>query len=100
MTATEAETVSGSSVEVAAPPRTGLLILMRHGETLFNREEIFTGWCDVPLTAQGRDEVRVPLRLTPTTTAATPLRKALPRRRPPPSHSRPPLARRRRGAPA
>ncbi|MGJ7505597.1 MULTISPECIES: 2,3-bisphosphoglycerate-dependent phosphoglycerate mutase [unclassified Variovorax] len=29
------------------------LILIRHGESLWNREQRFTGWADVDLTAQG-----------------------------------------------
>jgi 2,3-bisphosphoglycerate-dependent phosphoglycerate mutase len=32
------------------------LILIRHGQSLWNLENRFTGWVDVPLTAQGRQE--------------------------------------------
>ncbi|HFT1535306.1 TPA: 2,3-diphosphoglycerate-dependent phosphoglycerate mutase [Raoultella ornithinolytica] len=32
------------------------LILLRHGESLWNRENCFTGWTDVPLTEQGLTE--------------------------------------------
>ena len=32
------------------------LILLRHGESTWNREGLFTGWTDVPLTEQGRAE--------------------------------------------
>ncbi|CAN1516400.1 GpmA Phosphoglycerate mutase 1 [Fimbriimonadaceae bacterium] len=32
------------------------LILVRHGQSLWNLEDRFTGWVDVPLTAQGREE--------------------------------------------
>jgi 2,3-bisphosphoglycerate-dependent phosphoglycerate mutase len=32
------------------------VVMMRHGESLFNKHNVFTGWCDVPLTANGRDE--------------------------------------------
>lgn len=32
------------------------LILVRHGQSLWNLEDRFTGWVDVPLTAQGKDE--------------------------------------------
>jgi 2,3-bisphosphoglycerate-dependent phosphoglycerate mutase len=31
----------------------GQLVLMRHGESIWNRESRFTGWIDVPLTAEG-----------------------------------------------
>ncbi len=34
------------------------LILIRHGQSLWNLENRFTGWVDVPLTQQGRDEAR------------------------------------------
>lgn len=32
------------------------LVLVRHGQSLWNLENRFTGWVDVPLTAQGREE--------------------------------------------
>lgn len=35
------------------------LTLIRHGQSLWNLENRFTGWVDVPLTAQGREEARV-----------------------------------------
>lgn len=31
----------------------GELVLMRHGESAWNRDKHFTGWADVPLTARG-----------------------------------------------
>ena len=34
------------------------LALVRHGQSLWNLENRFTGWVDVPLTAQGEDEAR------------------------------------------
>jgi len=34
------------------------LILVRHGQSLWNLENRFTGWVDVPLTDQGRAEAR------------------------------------------
>lgn len=34
------------------------LYLMRHGETLFNRQHRIQGWCDSPLTERGRDQAR------------------------------------------
>jgi 2,3-bisphosphoglycerate-dependent phosphoglycerate mutase len=32
------------------------LILMRHGESLWNSYNLFTGWVDIPLSAKGIDE--------------------------------------------
>lgn len=32
------------------------LVLLRHGESTWNRENLFTGWTDVPLTDTGRNE--------------------------------------------
>ena len=34
------------------------LVLLRHGQSTWNRENRFTGWTDVPLTDTGRDEAR------------------------------------------
>lgn len=34
------------------------LVLIRHGQSLWNLENRFTGWIDVPLTDQGRAEAR------------------------------------------
>ena len=34
------------------------LVLLRHGESTWNRENRFTGWTDVDLTEQGRSEAR------------------------------------------
>ena len=34
------------------------LALVRHGQSIWNRENRFTGWVDVPLTPAGRDEAR------------------------------------------
>ncbi len=36
----------------------GKLALVRHGQSLWNLENRFTGWVDVPLTDQGRAEAR------------------------------------------
>ncbi len=36
--------------------RTGKLILLRHGQSLWNLENRFTGWVDVPITALGEQE--------------------------------------------
>jgi len=35
---------------------TRTLILLRHGESEWNAKNLFTGWVDVPLTEQGREE--------------------------------------------
>lgn len=34
------------------------LVLVRHGQSLWNLENRFTGWVDVPLTAAGEEEAR------------------------------------------
>ena len=34
------------------------LVLIRHGQSIWNLENRFTGWVDVPLSAQGREEAR------------------------------------------
>jgi 2,3-bisphosphoglycerate-dependent phosphoglycerate mutase len=34
------------------------LVLIRHGQSLWNLENRFTGWVDVPLTDRGREEAR------------------------------------------
>ena len=36
-----------------------LLVLVRHGQSEGNQQNIFTGWRDLPLTAQGEDEARL-----------------------------------------
>jgi 2,3-bisphosphoglycerate-dependent phosphoglycerate mutase len=35
------------------------LYLVRHGQSLWNLEDRFTGWVDVPLTERGREEARL-----------------------------------------
>ena len=35
---------------------TGTLVMLRHGQSTWNRENLFTGWHDVPLTEQGEAE--------------------------------------------
>ncbi|NDD57731.1 MAG: 2,3-bisphosphoglycerate-dependent phosphoglycerate mutase [Chlamydiae bacterium] len=32
------------------------LILMRHGQSLWNKENLFTGWVDIPLSSEGIEE--------------------------------------------
>ena len=34
------------------------LVIVRHGESTWNQENLFTGWHDVPLTTKGADEAR------------------------------------------
>ncbi len=34
------------------------LVMIRHGQSLWNKENRFTGWADVDLTEQGRNEAR------------------------------------------
>ena len=37
---------------------TGKLVLLRHGQSTWNQDNLFTGWTDVDLTEQGRNEAR------------------------------------------
>ena len=39
------------------------LVLLRHGESVWNKENRFTGWTDVDLTEKGREEAREAGRL-------------------------------------
>ena len=39
------------------------LVLLRHGESLWNSENRFTGWTDIDLSDKGRDEARAAGRL-------------------------------------
>src|SRR5437868_12776267 len=41
----------------------GKLVLVRHGQSIWNLENLFTGWVDVDLTDQGRTEAREAGRL-------------------------------------
>ncbi|HXF45081.1 MAG TPA: 2,3-bisphosphoglycerate-dependent phosphoglycerate mutase, partial [Burkholderiaceae bacterium] len=41
-----------------SPARMYKLVLLRHGESLWNRENRFTGWTDVDLTEDGCREAR------------------------------------------
>ena len=34
------------------------LILVRHGQSQWNKEKRFTGWADIDLTEQGREEAK------------------------------------------
>lgn len=35
---------------------TGTLVILRHGESTWNQQNLFTGWHDVPLSDRGREE--------------------------------------------
>lgn len=39
------------------------LVLLRHGESVWNKENLFTGWTDVDLSDRGREEARSAGRL-------------------------------------
>jgi 2,3-bisphosphoglycerate-dependent phosphoglycerate mutase len=41
----------------------GRLVLLRHGQSTWNLENLFTGWHDVPLSAKGEEEAREAGRL-------------------------------------
>jgi len=43
--------------------RVGALVLLRHGESTWNLENLFTGWHDVPLSERGVEEAREAGRL-------------------------------------
>src|SRR2546423_14754706 len=36
----------------------GTLLLLRHGQSVWNAENLFTGWVDVPLSETGEQEAR------------------------------------------
>ena len=42
---------------------TGKLVLLRHGQSIWNLENLFTGWIDVDLSAQGLEEAKESGRL-------------------------------------
>ena len=42
---------------------TGKLVLLRHGQSIWNLENLFTGWIDVDLSAQGLEEAKEAGRL-------------------------------------
>jgi 2,3-bisphosphoglycerate-dependent phosphoglycerate mutase len=42
---------------------TGKLLLLRHGQSIWNLENLFTGWIDVDLSPQGRQEAQEAGRL-------------------------------------
>ena len=45
-----------SGVTQSPPPiRPGTLVLLRHGESEWNKANLFTGWVYVPLSEKGRE---------------------------------------------
>ena len=34
------------------------VVLLRHGESVWNKENLFTGWTDVDLSDKGRQEAK------------------------------------------
>jgi 2,3-bisphosphoglycerate-dependent phosphoglycerate mutase len=48
---------------MASASKVGALILLRHGESTWNLENLFTGWTDVPLSERGVEEAREAGRL-------------------------------------
>ncbi|CAM9720721.1 unnamed protein product [Ectocarpus sp. 4 AP-2014] len=52
-----AQGAAGGSGDGRQRPGKGTqVVLLRHGMSTFNKLNIFTGWCDVPLTEEGRQE--------------------------------------------
>src|SRR5688572_17389323 len=47
-----------SMTETKTRPAPGQLVLVRHGQSDWNQKNLFTGWHDVDLTAQVREEAR------------------------------------------
>lgn len=45
-------------MEAKESKKTYQIVIIRHGESLWNKENRFTGWHDVPLTEDGRKEAR------------------------------------------
>lgn len=53
----------GHNDPLAAPRRGGTLLLLRHGQSQANADDVFAGWLDVPLTARGEHEAARAARL-------------------------------------
>mmetsp|Transcript_9961 Transcript_9961/g.20182 ORF Transcript_9961/g.20182 Transcript_9961/m.20182 type:complete len:126 (+) Transcript_9961:338-715(+) len=54
-------TTTTSTTDGVKKPAT--LVLLRHGESMWNSQNLYTGWCDVPLTKSGELEARTAGRL-------------------------------------
>ncbi|SFP82373.1 phosphoglycerate mutase [Nitrosomonas cryotolerans] len=48
---------------LSKPPETTQLVLLRHGQSIWNRDKVFTGWSDVELSPQGKQEAEQAGRL-------------------------------------
>ncbi len=48
---------------LSRPSETTQLVLLRHGQSIWNRDKIFTGWSDVELSPQGKREAEQAGRL-------------------------------------
>ena len=44
------------STSMTEQPHTTKLVLLRHGQSIWNRDKKFTGWSDVPLSPKGEQE--------------------------------------------
>mmetsp|Transcript_29469 Transcript_29469/g.94359 ORF Transcript_29469/g.94359 Transcript_29469/m.94359 type:complete len:356 (-) Transcript_29469:300-1367(-) len=48
--------IDGCALEMQIPGAEHTLVLLRHGQSVWNLENRFTGWADIPLTEKGEDE--------------------------------------------
>ena len=75
----------------------GTLVLLRHGQSMWNAENLFTGWVDVPLSETGEQEARRggellrEASLLPDVVHTSVLRRAISHREPGPRRLRPAL---------
>ena len=56
-------TSSHSIYESETTPPLSTVVLLRHGQSLWNKIPTFTGWCDVPLTDLGIEQAEGAARL-------------------------------------
>ena len=47
------------------------LVMIRHGESIWNKENLFTGWTDVDLSENGRNEAILAGKLLKKTVTAS-----------------------------
>jgi 2,3-bisphosphoglycerate-dependent phosphoglycerate mutase len=57
-TESRASTTITRMTKTGMRPPPGKLVLVRHGQSDWNQKNLFTGWYDVDLTAQGRNEAQ------------------------------------------
>ena len=55
MSSSSSSSAAAAAAATSAKP-TATLVLLRHGQSLWNKTNQFTGWVDVPLTEQGKRE--------------------------------------------